>query len=269
MEGVYPAAGYFACGMPFNRLGNGPRPLLIVQGLLFENKPQSGWMVGTYKFLARDYTTFVVLRKPNMPAGYTMQNMADDYAELVRTEFGGPIDVLGVSTGGSIVQHLAADHPDLVRRLVIHSSAYTLSEDAKRVQLRVGELAEQGDWKDAAAVLLDFMFPHTGAGRVFTPLLVRLGARLMSLKPPASASDLVITVRAEDKHDFKNRLREISAPTLVIAGDADPFYTETLFRETAEGIPHSQLILYRGMRHPAHGKQFNHDVLAFLKNQSG
>ena len=78
-------------------------------------------------------------------------------------------------------------------------------------------------------------------------------------------SDLVVTAEAEDTHDFKDHLGEISAPTLVVAGDRDPFYTETLFRETAEGIPNARLILYPGMGHPASGKQFGRDVLAFLQ----
>jgi hypothetical protein len=52
---------------------------------------------------------------------------------------------------------------------------------------------------------------------------------------------------------------------LRFAGDKAPFYTETLFRETAEGIPNAKLILYKGMGHPASGKQFSQDVLTFLK----
>jgi pimeloyl-ACP methyl ester carboxylesterase len=83
---------------------------------------------------------------------------------------------------------------------------------------------------------------------------------------PEDPSDLVITVEAEEKHNFKDRLNQISAPTLVIAGDKDPFYTEALFRATAEGIPNARLILYKGMGHPAFGKQFPRDVLVFLKD---
>ena len=72
-----------------------------------------------------------------------------------------------------------------------------------------------------------------------------------------------MTVEAEDRHDFRDRLAQITAPTLVVAGDKDPFYTEALFRATAEGIPHARLILYKGMGHPAHGKQFRRDVRGF------
>jgi pimeloyl-ACP methyl ester carboxylesterase len=74
-----------------------------------------------------------------------------------------------------------------------------------------------------------------------------------------------VTIEAEDKFNFKDRLAEIEAPTLVAAGDKDPFYTEALFRETAEGIPNARLVLYKGKGHPAGGAQFHRDVLAFLR----
>ena len=127
-----PAAGTFRSGLPYNRLGHGPRPLVVVQGLVFENKPQPGLATRMYHFLGDDYTVFSVVRKPGLPAGYTLRDMADDYAAMIREEFGGPVDVIGISTGGSIVQHLAADHPDVVRRLVIHSSAHRLNDAGQR-----------------------------------------------------------------------------------------------------------------------------------------
>jgi pimeloyl-ACP methyl ester carboxylesterase len=261
-------AGYFRSGLPYNRLGQAPRPLVVFQGLMFENKPQTGMLTGIYKFLGNDYSAYVVLRKPGMPPGYTLKDMADDYATMIREEFGGPVDVIGVSTGGSIVHHFAADHPDLVRRLVIHSAAYTLSDEAKRLQLQVGHLAQQHQWRKAYAVLIDSVLSHSGWMGIVTKPAVWLISWLMSLNAPKDPTDLVVTVEAEDKFNFKARLAEISAPTLVIAGTKDPFYTVQLFRETAEGIPNARLILYEGMGHPASGKQFGQDVLAFLKEGS-
>jgi pimeloyl-ACP methyl ester carboxylesterase len=86
----------------------------------------------------------------------------------------------------------------------------------------------------------------------------------MAIGAPNDPSDAIKTIEAEDKHEFAARLHEIVAPTLVVAGDQDAFYSERLFRETATGIPNGQLILYEGMRHPASGKQFGSDVLNFL-----
>jgi pimeloyl-ACP methyl ester carboxylesterase len=260
-----PAAGYFRGGLPFNRLGHGPRPLVVVQGLLFENKPQPRFALGPYSFLSKQYTVFVVLRRPEMPHGCSMADMAADVAATIRREFGEPVDVIGVSTGGSIVQHLAADHPGVVRRLVIHSSACALSLAARDLQLRVAELAVEGRWTAASELLVGAVVPRHGIPPRARSLIVWPVSRLMAWTgSPADPTDLIVTILAEDAHDFRSRLHEIAAPTLVVAGADDPFYTEALFRETAEGIPGARLILYPGMGHPAHGRQFARDVLAFL-----
>lgn len=261
------SAGYFRNGMPFNRLGHGARSFIVFQGLMFENKPQPGLMSAMYKFLGDAYTVYSVLRKPGLPAGYSLKNMADDYATMIREEFGGPVDVIGISTGGSIVQHFAADHPDLVRRLVIHSSAHALSDAANRMQLECGRLAQQGRWWSASAMLTGYIFPRIGIMKYVTKPIHWLVSTVLALGAPKDATDLVVTVEAEAQHHFKNRLAEIKAPTLVIAGAQDPFYSASLFQETAAGIPNANLILYPKMGHPAGGKQFELDVLAFLTQE--
>jgi len=261
MRSMTKNAGYFPSGLPYNRLGRGPRPLVVVQGLTFENKPQPGLATSMYRFLGEDYTVFSVLRRPGLPQGYTLADMAADYAPMIREEFGGPVDVIGISTGGSIVQPLAADHPHVVRRMVIHSSAHRLSDPARAAQLEVARLAGQRRWREAWAVLLRFMLGPSLLGRV----QAGLASTLLSLSKPADPSDLVITILAEDQFSFQQQLARIAAPTLVIAGDRDPFYTPALLRETAAGIPNAQLILYPGMGHPAAGRQFRQDLLAFLR----
>jgi pimeloyl-ACP methyl ester carboxylesterase len=129
--------------------------------------------------------------------------------------------------------------------------------------MELGRLARQRRWREAWALLLGYMLPPGPLARPLTGL----ASRLLSLRPPKDPSDLGITIEAEDRFNFKERLAEITAPTLVVAGDRDPFYSETLFRETAAGIPNARLILYPGMRHPASGKQFERDVLAFLREE--
>jgi pimeloyl-ACP methyl ester carboxylesterase len=255
-------AGYFHNGLPYNQMGSGPRNLVVFQGTVFENKPFTpllNWVYNSfYKPLEDDFTIYSVLRKPNMPEGYTMKNMADDYATMIGEEFGEPVDVIGLSSGGSIALYFAADHPELVRKLIIHSGAYTLSESSRRIQMQVASLARQRKWMAAYIAQLS----PGNKSRV----VVWIGALAAVLSGmPKDPSDLVVATEAEDKHNFKERLAQIKTTTLVIAGADDPFYSETLFRETAEGIPNARLILYKGMGHPAHGEQFGQDVLMFLK----
>jgi pimeloyl-ACP methyl ester carboxylesterase len=255
-------SGYFGSGLPYNRVGYGPRTLVIFQGLVFENKPlpaRMAWVYSMYdKYLEEDYTTYIVLRKPGLPNGYSMKNMSDDYAAMIKEEFGEPVDVIGVSTGGSIAHYFAADHPDLVRKLIIHSSAYTLSDATKRVQLRVRDLARRRQWQAAYAAMVSLTR--------YPKLVIWIGSFLAGMfAAPDDPSNLMVTIEAEDKFNFKERLAQITAPTLVVAGEEDPYYSVALFRETAAGIPNARLILYPGKGHPAGGKQFQRDVLAFLR----
>ncbi len=79
-------------------------------------------------------------------------------------------------------------------------------------------------------------------------------------------SDMIVTTRAEDAFDLRERLGEILAPTLVIGRGRDCFYPPDLFRETAQGIPNGRLVLHKDR---AHGgtfadRRFGRDVVAFL-----
>jgi pimeloyl-ACP methyl ester carboxylesterase len=240
----------------------------VLQGLLFENKPldrfSARFVLGSYTKLADRFTTYLVTRKPGLPAGYSMADIAADHAAMIEEEFGGQVDVVGTSTGGSIALQLAADRPDLVRTLVIHSSACRLGPLGKDLQLLVAELAARGDWRSVSTLMMEAVIPRHGPWRRLARPLVWVGGRFMSLGKPKSASDYVITIEAEDRFDLKDRLGEIAAPTLVIAGSADPFYSPALFRETAAGIPNARLVLYEGMGHPASGERFRRDLHAFL-----
>lgn len=260
-----PRSGYFKSGHPFNRTGEGPRDLIVFQGLMFENKPQPIWFTRSYNFLADRYTVYEVLRKPGMTPGFTLEDMADDYAALIKEEFKAPLDIIGVSTGGSIAQVFAARHPDLVHRLVIHSSAYKLSEQARKLQKMVARQGSERNWVGAYANIMDYILPAKQPQRFLCQLVFPWVSWATGLfDHPHDASDLCITVDAEDRFNFKNKLADIKAPTLIVAGEKDPFYTEALFKETAAGIPGAKLILYPEMGHPAMGKQFETDVLNFL-----
>ncbi len=115
--------GYFKNGLPYTRIGSGPRNLVIFEGLNFNHKPLSGLMLrmmsSSFKRFAEDFTVYYVSRKPGLPTGYSMRDMSEGYATMIRNELGGPVNVMGISTGGPIAQHFAVDHPELVRRLAL------------------------------------------------------------------------------------------------------------------------------------------------------
>jgi len=264
MSPLEAASGHTGNGLPYNKLGDGADVLVVFDGLGFENVPMHGLearlSLPMYSFLSSDYTVFVVRRRKGLPQGTTVRDMSDDYAEMIRQEFGGPVDLIGYSTGGGIAQEFAADHPDLVRKLVLHSTASRDDPVSRELVMRAHDFALKGDWRGVMATMMEGAYTPSW----YKATLIRLLPPVLSLfGMPDDPSDFAVTVEAFDGVDLRDRLGEISAPTLVVAGDKDPSPPEYI-RETAAGIPDCRLILYPGMGHPAKGRQFERDVLAFL-----
>jgi pimeloyl-ACP methyl ester carboxylesterase len=188
-----------------------------------------------------------------------MRDMSEDYAEMIKNELGGPVSVMGLSTGGPIAQHFAVDHPELVDRLVLVSTGYTLSESGAAAQRKVINFTRQGKWRAAAAAMAGVMV--SGLAR---PLVIAffwiLGKGMFG--SPDSPFDGLVELEAEDRFNFEEHLTDIKVPTLVIGGENDCFY---LIRKTAEGIPSAKLILHKNAGHMAMTKRrFRLDILAFL-----
>jgi pimeloyl-ACP methyl ester carboxylesterase len=256
--------GYSKNNLPYFRIGDSPRNLVIFNGLDFDHKPPSGLMLrmsaNYFKRLAQGFTVYMVSRKPGLPAGCSMQDMSNDYATMIKDELGEPVDVMGISTGGPMAQYFAVDHPDLVRRLVLGLTGYRLTEQGAELQRRMGDLARQRKWRAAYSTLMTGIYPRGIKKYLFKLFMWLFGA----MGAPADPSDGLVEIEAEDKHDFKERLAEIKVPTLVIGGEEDYFYP---IRETAMGIPNARLILYEGLGHNAafdHNRQLSEDVLVFL-----
>ena len=193
-----------------------------------------------------------------------MTDLVNDYAEALEEEFGEPVDVLGISTGGSIALELAADRPRLVRRLVVAGSAYRLSEHGREFQRRVAELAAAGDRREMSRMQAPDI-ADSRLGRCIAGGLLWLVGPLF-IRRDWDPSDMIATIMAEDAFEICERLEKITAPTLVVGGGRDRFYPPELFRKTAVLIPEGRLILYENR---AHGgtfadRRFGRDVVAFL-----
>ena len=119
-------------------------------------------MLAPVRELTRERRVFVVNRRAGLPSDLTMSELAAEHAAALRSTFGGPVDLVGVSTGGSIAQQLAAEHPDAVRRLALVSTACRLGTVGREVQAAVADHLRAGERRPAAAAVAAALLPAMG-----------------------------------------------------------------------------------------------------------
>ena len=172
--------------------------------------------------------------------------MAEDYAGLIVEEFGGQVDlVVGDSGGGMVGFCLAARHPDLFAHIAMVVAGYTLDEAYKAADLESAQLLNAGRRTDAAAVMVNSMFPG-----LRPPFVARLLAWVMGrVVLSAGSDDLVVAAEALSAFDGREILPTISVPVLLVCGDRDKFVPKEVYEQTAELIPDCTFRLYEGKDH--------------------
>ena len=235
--------------LPYAAVGNG-QPIAMLAGLSPTTGIDGAWMLratlAPAAELAASRRLVLFNRRPHLPRGMTMAELAGEHAEAIRVGLAPPVDVIGTSTGGSIAQQLAADHRDLVRRLVLVSTACRLGDAGKTAQRRVAARIRARAARKALAVMASDL-ASSGAGQTLAALLGWLVGPVL-VKDRSDLEDMATTIEAEDTFDLA-RSATITAPTLILAGREDRFYPQELFAETARLIPGSDLRLFDGRGH--------------------
>ena len=235
--------GRLAGGLPYLAVGDGP-PLVVFPGFTANHANPTGaarrFALWPLQPLARHFTVYLVNRKPDLEPGSTITDLAGHYAHALQRTFSGPVAIVGISTGGSIAQQLAIDHPQLVGRLVLVATACRLGPAGRRMQRDLARFTLAGRPRRAWAATGPELATTAAGGRLYGALLWLAGPKL----DPENPSDMLIVIDAEDHFDAASQLHRITAPTLIIAGGRDRNYAPELFRETAERIPDARLRLY-------------------------
>lgn len=226
--------------------GQGP-PLVLLAGLL----PKTGvasWQ-NMHAGTAAPYTArrrvHYLNRRPDLPPGITFAQLAAEYAQAIRSGFDGPVDLLGLSTGGSLAQQVAAEHPDIVRRLALLSTGYRLSDHTRAQMRRIAARIRAGAARRAMALAAAEMVPE---GPWQLPAALAGAAISRPALSDNELADLATTIEAEDTFDLRACATPIQAPTLVISGGRDRFYPIALIEQTAALIPNARLVI-----EPNHG----------------
>lgn len=186
-------------------------PLLFIPGLgvsVADMTPLLTELAARATVIAVDNRGVGLSDKPDEP--YSIAVMAADAAVVAEDSGLAPVDVLGYSLGGRIALQLALDRPHLIRRLVLLSTSARLPARRRSLMMAIGP---------------------------FIPIGPKPRQPVYAFRRQRAASE---------GYDARDRLADITAPTLILAGRADTIATPALSEELHTGIPDSRLEWYAG-----------------------
>jgi pimeloyl-ACP methyl ester carboxylesterase len=254
-------------------LDGGPGvPLVVLGGVETGMRP----LAGTESVLARRWAgraqarSVTVLGRPvpDDPADAERimhpRVIADAVASVLRELALGPVAIEAESGGGRISLWLTVDHPDLVDRLVLASVASETPPDSPMAE-RMGrwlEVAEAGDWGTFFAKMATSMNPGPAQETGSFAAAARLQPK------PATPERFIGELRATlDPSSFvTDRLGEIAAPTLVLAGEQDQVVPLASTEQVVAGIRGAHLVTDPECGHTVRAsfRRYDEIVEAFL-----
>lgn len=265
--------GVFTNGMEYLAVGSGPRRMLFILGGPGSAVPSGrevAMMAGSATpYLDDGYTVWAVTRRRGMPAGYSVADMARDYAQVIESDLGGRVDVVvGEELGGMIGLHLAADHPDLLDRLALVRVAWSVTDWGRRLDGRFGEALSAGRFAEAGAAMLEEIVP--GARWAWLRRLLGPSVGRWLAGRDYSLPDVLVETRAEQAFDGRDVLPSIDVPVVLIAGGNDRIFSKDAVEETGRLIPDCTLVLYEGRNgiRTVTSRQVPRDVLTFLHEKA-
>ena len=158
---------------------------------------------------------------------FSFEQSADDTAALLKNLHIDKADLFGFSNGGTIALQVAIRHPEVVHKLVVASALFN----------RAG--ADPAFWQFMDNARLENM-PR------------ELQEAYLAVAPQPENLRMFHDKAAQRMRDFKDipadAIRGITAPTLVVIGDADVVRPEHAV-ETIRLLPHARLAILPGTDH--------------------
>jgi 3-oxoadipate enol-lactonase len=172
-------------------------------------------------------------------------DLGRDVVELLDELGIGRVSFCGLSLGGAIGQWLAANEPGRIDRLVLACTTARFGEPAQWLE-RARTVRAKGLGSIADSVLARWFTPGMPEREV-------AAYRDMLLATPAEG--YAAACEALARWDFRERVGEIEAPTLVIVGAEDPVTSPSDVEVLSGGIPHARLFVLDGAAHLANAER--------------
>lgn len=243
MDAVFETVTLSSLTTEVRKTGNGPA-ILMIQGLGTDHRAWDPVVAHLAPHLrCITYDNRGVGSASAAHESLTVDELADDAAELIRALGDEPLHVCGVSLGGAIAMNLASRYPELVRSLALHSAAAYPDGRTLAVLNYRKKLLESGL---AAEFLRPFVALWGWRPSLMSADLPEGAAELTAMAESNYAAHLhAATSRSMSDED----LAKITSPTLITVGTEDILTSPGRAAHLHHAITNSQLVTIEGGGH--------------------
>ncbi|HMH57689.1 MAG TPA: alpha/beta fold hydrolase [Galbitalea sp.] len=174
--------------------------------------------------------------RPLPAEGLSMESFADDVVENTS----GMLDVVGLSLGGSVAQHVALRHPHRVRSVLVAASA--AGGPLRGTHLARANETQKHGMSGMLDSTLQRWFTPAALARPDDPGVAYARARLLADDPEAVAA----TWRALSEHNTIDRLGAITLPVTVLHAAEDAAGGLEAKAEMMRHLPLGRLVVIPG-----------------------
>lgn len=251
--------------------GEGP-PLVLIMGIGYD---ATLWALHQIPELSKEYRVIVFDnrdsgRSSQATNSYAISDMADDVAGLLDGLQIERAHVLGISMGGMIALEFALRHPDRLDKLILTGTGAATSRSMFD-PISVWSFVKQNDTEGMTFASQQFLWLFSTDFLRNHQAVEQTMAVLASNPNPVSAEAYARQASAYVLHDAIDRIGDIQASTLVIAGERDRLTPPWIGRELADAIPGAKIHVVEGpgsshvlpLERP---EDFNRIVLSFLSS---
>lgn len=217
-------------------------PLLCFQGLgqsITSWTFQLPFFKRRMKVIAIDNRGVGKSSRPNYP--YTMDMFIEESKALLDfLEINEKVHLMGISMGGMICQQFALKYPETVKTMILMATAAKMDPRPLIAQYKhfMEDMSLDEGFKERLKLMFsdEFIKRVDGDAKLYETLITK-----MTQENPTTMQDYINRGAAISNHDTRDRLQEITLPTLILTGADDKIIPASESKILHDLIPNSRL----------------------------
>lgn len=219
-------------------------------------------VANAYSVMTEDFTIWLFSQRNELPAEYSVIDMARDTAAAIRCLGLEEISLFDVSKGGMVAMTVAIQEPELVSRLILGSTAAKVNTESYQVIDYWVQLAKESKQEELCLAFGEKVYPEN----VFEQSKDLLIENAKSITEE-ELERFVILAEGIKGFDVKDQLEKIQCPVLVIGSLDDQVLGSEASEQIAEQLKgRCKLYMYDGYGHAAYdlATDYKERILQFL-----